>query len=165
MTGFATRAVISLPSEEEILITREFAAPPHLLYRAYTTPELVARWWCGQRGTVTVCEIDLRPGGSWRYVLRAHGGFDVGFHGVYEEIVPDERIVSTEVFEAMPEAEAHSTVVFRAAPDGHHTVLSILVRHASRENRDVHLRAGMEEGMNEAFDLLETVAGGSAVAR
>lgn len=71
------RASVSLPSDDQILITRSFDAPKHLVYRAWTTPELVQRWWCGQRGVVTCCEIDLRVGGRWRYVLRANAGFDV----------------------------------------------------------------------------------------
>ena len=160
MTVVDKRATISLPSDEEILITREFDVPKRLLYRAYTTPELVRRWWCGQRGEVTVCEIDLRPGGAWRYVLRANGGFDVGFHGIYKDIVPDEKIVSTEVFEGMPDAQAVSTVRFITSPDGRHTSLSILVQHTSRANRDIHLQSGMEEGLNEALDLLEELSAG-----
>lgn len=159
------RATVSLPSDDQLLITRRFDAPRHLVYRAYTTPELVRRWWCGQRGVVTTCEIDLRVGGTWRYVLRAHGGFDVAFHGVYREVVPDERLVSTEVYEAMPDNEAVSTVRFAEVEGegGGGTLLTILVQHASRALRDLHLSSGMEEGMNEALDLLEELAAGSAV--
>lgn len=150
------RATITLPGDEQILITREFDAPKHLVYRAYTTPELVRRWWCGQRGEVTVCEIDLRPGGNWRYVLRANAGFDVAFHGTYQEIVPNERIVSTEVFEPMPDAAALNTVAF-SETDGR-TTLTILVEHKSQQFRDIQLQSGMEDGMNESFDLLEQLA-------
>src|ERR1700730_4729693 len=99
------KATVTLPTEEQILITREFDAPKHLVYKAWTTPELVKRWWSGQRGAVTIAEIDLRVGGKWRYVWVANGGFEVGFHGEYREIVANERIVSTEVFE-MPGAPA-----------------------------------------------------------
>jgi uncharacterized protein YndB with AHSA1/START domain len=150
------KATITLPSDHEILITREFDAPRRLVYRAYTTPELVRRWWCGQRGQVTTCDIDLQVGGSWRYVLRANGGFDVAFHGIYKEIVPEQRIVSTEVFEGMPEAEALNTTSFEEV--GGCTTLSILVRHSSPAFRDAHLESGMEGGLNEALDLLEQVA-------
>ena len=70
-------AVVTLPTDTEILITREFDAPKHLVYKAYTTPDLVRRWWAGKRGEVTSCEIDLRVGGKWRYVMNAQGGFEV----------------------------------------------------------------------------------------
>src|SRR5215212_327857 len=96
-------AKVTLPTDEQILITREFDAPRHLVYKAYTTPELVRRWWSGRRGAVTSAEIDLRVGGAWRYVMVASGGFKVAFHGEYREIVPNERIVNTEVFEGAPE--------------------------------------------------------------
>ena len=97
-------AKVTLPTDEQILITREFDAPKHLVYKAWTTPELVKRWWNAKRGEMTVAEIDLRVGGTWRYVMVADGGFEVGFHGEYREIVPNERIVSTEVYEGMPDA-------------------------------------------------------------
>src|ERR1700752_5396990 len=92
-------ATVTLPTDEQILITREFDAPKHLVYKAWTTPELVKRWWSGQRGKMTLAEIDLRVGGMWRYVMVANGGFEVAFHGEFREIVPNERIVTTEVFE------------------------------------------------------------------
>jgi uncharacterized protein YndB with AHSA1/START domain len=98
-------ATVTLPTDEQILITREFDAPTHLVYKAWTTPELVKRWWSGHRGEMTIAEIDLRVGGAWRYVMVAKGGFEVAFHGEYREIVPNERIVTTEVYE-MPDAEA-----------------------------------------------------------
>ncbi|MDX6254796.1 MAG: hypothetical protein QOJ11_1130, partial [Frankiales bacterium] len=89
------RAVVTLPTDTQILITRSFEAPKHLVYKAWTTPELIKRWWSGERGEVTLADVDLRVGGSWRYVMIAHGEFEVAFHGMYKEIVPNERIVST----------------------------------------------------------------------
>ena len=118
-------AVVTLPTDTQIQITREFDAPRHLVYRAYTTPELIRRWWSGERGEVTSADVDLRPGGTWRYVMIANGGFEVAFHGEYQEIVPDERIVSTEVFEGMPDAAALTTTTF-TEKDGR-TTLSMLV--------------------------------------
>jgi uncharacterized protein YndB with AHSA1/START domain len=150
------RATVTLPTDEQILITREFNAPKHLVYKAYTTPELVKRWWHANRGEVTLVEIDLRVGGKWRYVMAACGGPEVGFHGEYREIVPNERIVSTEVFEGMPDAEALDTVTFSEA-DGR-TTLTILVEHARKEHRDAHINSGMEDGLQDALDLLEGVA-------
>ena len=96
-------ATVTLPTDEQILITREFDAPRHLVFKAWTTPALVERWWHANRGEVTIVEIDLRVGGRWRYAMVTDGGFEVAFHGEYHEIVPDERIVSTEVYEGIPE--------------------------------------------------------------
>jgi uncharacterized protein YndB with AHSA1/START domain len=155
MTGSGT-ATVTLPTDEQILITREFDAPRHLVYRAWTTPELVKRWWSGGHGEVTIAEIDLRVGGMWRYVMIANEGFEVGFHGEYREIVPDERIVSTEVYEGMPEGEALNTITF-TEEDGR-TSMSILVQHSCKEHRDAHINSGMEAGMQKAMDLLEQVA-------
>ena len=149
-------ATVTLPTDEQILITREFDAPKHLVYRAWTTPELVRRWWTAKRGQMKLAEIDLRVGGTWRYVMVAKGGFEVGFHGEYREIVPNERIVSTEVYEGMPDAQALDTVTFTEV-DGR-TILTILVQHASKRDRDAHIESGMEDGMQDAMDLLEQVA-------
>jgi uncharacterized protein YndB with AHSA1/START domain len=152
-------ATVTLPSDEQILITREFAAPKHLVYRAWTTAELVERWWSGQRGHVTSAEIDLRVGGTWRYVMVANEGFEVGFHGEYRELVPNERIVSTEVFEGMPDAEAHAALTTLTLTEVNgRTTLTILVQHTSTEDRDAHINSGMEGGMQEAMDRLEQVA-------
>ncbi len=148
-------ATVQLPSDTEILITREFAAPRHLVYRAWTTPELVKRWWSGHRGDVTSVEIDLRAGGAWRYVMRTREGFDVAFHGEYREIVPDERIVRTEVFEGMPDAQAVTTVTF--SETGGRTTLAILVRYDNPQARDRHSNY-MADGLQEAMDLLERTA-------
>jgi uncharacterized protein YndB with AHSA1/START domain len=150
-------ATVTLPTDEQILITREFDAPKDLVYKAYTTPELVRRWWSAKRGTMTIAEIDLRVGGAWRYVMATDdGGFEVAFHGEYREIVPNERIVSTEVYEGMPDAQALDTVTFTEL-DGR-TTLTILVQHASKANRDAHIDSGMEDGLQDALDLLDGVA-------
>ncbi|MEA2466921.1 MAG: hypothetical protein QOJ57_1047 [Thermoleophilaceae bacterium] len=151
------RATVTLPTDEQILITREFDAPKHLVYEAWTTPELVRRWWSGRRGEMTVAEIDLRVGGMWRYVMVAQGGFEVGFHGEFREIVLNERLVSTEVYEAIPDDYALNTLTLTEV-DGR-TTLTVLVEHTSKEARDGHINSGMEVGMQEAMDLLEQVAG------
>jgi uncharacterized protein YndB with AHSA1/START domain len=154
-------ARVTLPTDEQILITREFDAPKHLVYKAYTTPDLVKRWWSGQRGKMTSADIDLRVGGMWRYVMVANGGFEVAFHGEYREIVPNERIVTTEVYEGVPEGEQPegdvlNTVTF-TEEDGR-TTLTLLVDTPSREVRDAIIDSGMEAGMQEGMDLLEQVA-------
>ncbi len=158
MTAMASKgtATVTLPTDAQILITREFGAPKHLVYKAWTTPELVKRWWSADMGETTVAEIDLRVGGRWRYAMVADGGFEVGFHGEYREIVPNERIVSTEVYEGMPEGESLNTATFTEV--GGRTTLTILVQHQSREHRDAHLNSGMETGMQKALDFLEQVA-------
>src|ERR1035441_10852736 len=84
-------AVVSLPADTQILITREFNAPRHLVYQAWTTPELIKRWWSADRGEVTTAEVDLRAGGTWRYVMTANGGFEVAFHREYQEIRSEEH--------------------------------------------------------------------------
>jgi uncharacterized protein YndB with AHSA1/START domain len=152
-------AKVTLPTDEQILITREFDAPKHLVYEAWTTPELVRRWWSGKRGEVTSAEIDLRVGGRWRYVMIAHGGFEVAFHGEYRAIVPNERIVTTEVYEGAPEppeGDVVNTVTFSEA-DGR-TTLTLLVECPSKAVRDAIIDSGMEAGMQEGMDLLERVA-------
>src|SRR3954463_12045314 len=100
--GDGMTATVTLPTEEQILVTREFDAPRHLVYRAWTTPELVARWWTAKRGAAKEMEIDLRVGGRWRYAMETHEGEVVAFHGTYREIVPEERLVTTEVYEGAP---------------------------------------------------------------
>jgi uncharacterized protein YndB with AHSA1/START domain len=148
-----------LPTDEQILITREFDAPRRLVYKAWTTPELVRRWWHAKRGEMTICEIDLRVGGTWRYVMIADGGFEVGFHGEYREIVPNERLVSTEVYEGIPDAEEQAAVDTMTLTEANgRTTLTILVEHPTKEGRDAHINSGMEDGMQDAMDLLEEVA-------
>lgn len=155
------KATVTLPTEDQILIVREFNAPKELVYEAWTTPELVHRWWSGQRGRVTSAEIDLRVGGRWRYVMvidcgTEWDGTEVAFHGDFKEIVPNERIVSTEVFEDVPDAAALNTLTLTETDDG--SRLEILVQHENREHRDAHINSGMEGGMQESMDLLEEVA-------
>jgi uncharacterized protein YndB with AHSA1/START domain len=151
------KAVVTLPADDQILITREFDAPAALVWRALTEPDLVKRWWSGERGEVTSAEIDLRIGGTWRYVMVAgSNGMEVGFHGEYQELVEARRIVSTEVFEGMPDASSLNTTTL--VEDGGRTTLRTLVVHSCPEHRDGHINSGMEGGMQEAFDRLEAVA-------
>lgn len=154
-------AKVTLPTPTQILITRDFAAPKQLVYKAWTTPELVSRWWCGQRGRMTVTEIDLRVGGKWRYVMIAHGKFEVGFHGEYREIVPNQRIVSTEVYEQAGAQDPDASPVVNTITFKEHagvTTLTLLTDCPSQEVRDIIINSGMEGGMQEAMDLLEQVA-------
>ena len=149
-------AVVTLPSDTQVLITRDFNAPRHLVYKAYTTPELVRRWWAGRRGQMTVAEIDLRVGGTWRFVMTSSEGMEIAFHGTYREFVADERLVHTEVFEAMPDGEVLNTITFAEA-DGR-TTMTVVVDCGTQEIRDGMMASGMEVGMQEAYDLIEQIA-------
>ena len=153
------RATVTLPTDEQILITRDFDAPKELVYKAWTTPELVRRWWHANRGEMKAAEIDLRPGGTWRYVMVTPDGFEVGFHGEYREIVPNERLVSTESYEGVPDADANATLntATFAEADGR-TTLTILVQAPSKATRDAIIDSGMEDGLQDALDLLERTA-------
>lgn len=151
----AKSATVTLPSDLEILITREFDAPKHLVWKAWTTPELVMRWWSGRRGQMASADIDLRVGGRWRYVMNASGGFEVAFHGEYREIVPGERLVTTEIYEGAPEVgEPPLNVVTFTERDGRTTV-ELLVQCPTKELRDVIVDSGMEKGLQEQMEVLE----------
>src|SRR5437868_1328619 len=103
-------AKVTLPADTQILITREFDAPRRLVWRTYTEPDLIRRWWAGDKGTVTSAEVDLRVGGRWRYVMAANAGFEVAFHGEFREVAAPERLVNTEAFEGIPDPDANAAL-------------------------------------------------------
>ena len=112
-------ATVSLPSDLEIVIQRVFDAPAAVVFEVWTSPEYVRRWWSGEDAQLVVCDIDLRVGGSWRYVTRDGDGIELGWHGTYRAIEPPRRLVSTEVFEDYPEGEALDTLARQLRdPDG-----------------------------------------------
>jgi uncharacterized protein YndB with AHSA1/START domain len=152
-------AVVTLPTDRQILITRDFNAPKHLVYKAYTTPELIKRWWSGNRGTVTTAEIDPRVGGKWRNSMTAQDGSEVAFHGEIREIIPTERLVWTEIYEGVPNGEASAAIVTHtfAEKEGR-TTLTMLMELPNQEVRDMIIQTGMEGGLQEALDHLEQVA-------
>jgi uncharacterized protein YndB with AHSA1/START domain len=151
------KAKVTLPTNEQILITREFDAPKHLVFRAWTTPALVKKWWSGLRGEMQVVDIDLRVGGKWRYVMLAHGKHEVAFNGEFREIVTNERIVTTEIYEGAPlpppGQEPLNIVTFNEV--GGRTQLHLLVQCPNQEIRDLIANSGMEAGMQEQMDVLE----------
>src|SRR5260221_2722087 len=149
-------AVVTLPTNTQILITRAFDAAKDLGYRAWTTPEPLKRWVSAKRGTVTTAGVDLRVGGQWRWVMKTDRGFDGAFHGEYRELVPNERIVHTEIFEDAPEAGAVVTLSFTETNGI--TTVTLLLEHANEADREMHIRAGMEAGMQDAQDHLWRVA-------
>ena len=153
-------AVLTLPSDTEILIKREFDAPRNLVYKAWTTPELVKRWWNANRGSVTQADIDLRVGGKWRWVMITDRGAEVAFRGTYKEIVPNERLVYTEMYEAVQQSEDDEgtlNTMTLVEKDGR-TLVTTLTECYTREVRDMIIGSGMEGGMQDAYDLLEQVA-------
>lgn len=143
--------------EREIVMTREFDAPRHLVYEALTTPALIRRWLGVMEGwSMAVCDVDLRVGGSFRYQWRGPGGVTLGMRGVYREIVPDQRIVSTEVFdESWYPGEAVGTV--ELVERGGRTTLTTTVLYSSREARDAVLKSPMESGVAKGYDQLDAV--------
>ena len=151
-------AVVTLPNDLEIHITRTFAAPKDLVFKAWTTPDLVRRWWGLESSPLVVCDIDLRPGGDWRYVTRDADGTELGWHGTYQEVNAPDRLVSTEVFEGYPDGEALNTLTL--TEEGGETVLTVVVRHSSKENRDGHIASGMEGGMQHTLDRLDALLDG-----
>jgi uncharacterized protein YndB with AHSA1/START domain len=152
-------ATVTLPADTQILVTREFDAPRRLVWRASTEPELIKRWWAGQKGTVTSVEVDLRVGGRWRYVMVANGGFEVAFHGEYREIVPPERLVNTEAYEGIPDPDGNASVVTMTLVEkDDRTFMEVLIETRNKEGRDAIIDSGMEGGMQEAYDALEQVA-------
>lgn len=152
-------AKVTLPADNQIQITRTFEAPRHLVWRTITEPDLIKRWWAGDRGTVTSVDVDLRVGGAWRYVMTAGPGFEVAFHGEYREITAPERLVNTEAFEGIPDADAHAALctLTLSEKDGR-TYSEVLVEHVSQADRDMHINSGMEGGMQESYDKLEQIA-------
>ena len=153
-------AVITLPSDTEILITRSFDAPAELVFDAMTTPELVKRWWGYETSEWLVCEIDLRVGGRWRFVTREpEPDMEVGFHGEYREIAAPHRLVTTEVFEGAPAPDPYPddptiNVVTLHEQDGV-TTLSVLVQTPGQEIRDAIIGSGMGGGLQISYNRLE----------
>jgi len=150
---------ITLPSDREIAMTRSFDAPRQMVFDAWTKPELVKRWLGAMEGwTMPVCEIDLRVGGTYRYLWRKDGQ-EMGMGGVFREIVKPERIVATEKFDdAWYEGDAFSSVTF--TEKGGRTTLVQVVTYASKEVRDAVLQTPMETGVAASYDKLEEVLAG-----
>jgi uncharacterized protein YndB with AHSA1/START domain len=142
------------PSDREITLTRLFDAPPRLLFEAMTRPEHVRRWWgcLDDRYSVHICDIDLRPGGAWRFVGRGPQG-EFGFRGVYREIAAPARLVYTEIYEPFPEVE--SLVTTTLTEERGKTRLTITALYPTVEVRDMVLGTGMERGAGISYDRLE----------
>lgn len=157
-------AEVSLPSDTEILITRVFDAPADLVFEVWTTPEHVRRWWCEAPWVITVCDIDLRPGGNWRYLMHNEDGFEVGFHGTFHEVEAPRRLVNTEIFEGVP-GEDGALVTTRFAETDGVTTVTLLSLHGDKAERDMVIESGMEGGMQLCYDRVEDMVTAMAAAR
>jgi uncharacterized protein YndB with AHSA1/START domain len=147
----------SIPSDREIVLTRLFDASRRLVFEAMTRPEHVRRWWgiLDDEHSVPVCEIDLRPGGKWRFVGRGPKGDYPAFYGVYREIAPPDRLVYTEFFEPFPDVESVITTIF--TEEGGKTRMTVTCSYPSTEVRDMVLSTGMSKGAAASYDRLEEV--------
>ncbi len=145
-------SIVAEPGQPTIVMTRLFAAPRRLVFEAWTKPEHVVHWWGPYGTSLSVCEIDFRPGGKYRFVLRGQDGNEYGFGGEYREIVPPERLVSTFRFDGAPEGEALVTLVL--VEEGGQTRYTETVVHKTVAHRDAHLASGMEEGAGQTLDRL-----------
>ena len=144
---------LTMPSERELVITHEFNAPRQLVYEALTQPEHVKNWYGPRVMKMISCEIDLRVGGTWRFVVRAPEGSDHAFSGEYRELVPQERIVNTERYEPMAAHEYLATLTLEER-DGK-TFLKNVLSYQSQADRDGHTASGMEPGMRETYERLD----------
>lgn len=147
-------SVVADPASPTILITRLFDAPPHLVWRTLTEPELVKQWAAHCTMEWITCDLDVRPGGAWRELLRMNGQ-DHGFRGEYREVVPYERLIRTRIYDPYPDAEALETVTLTEVDA--QTKLQVTLRHKTMEARDHHLRAGMDEGVRVTHAQLEAL--------
>jgi uncharacterized protein YndB with AHSA1/START domain len=142
---------VTTPTDREIVMTRVFDAPRHLVFDAFTKPELLKRWFGPRGSSLVVCEVDLKVGGAFRFVLRSPDGKDMGMRGVYREVVPPERSVHMESFDDYP-GESQVTGIY--VEQGGKTTLTATVLYPSQEVRDAVIKSGMEHGAAESYDKL-----------
>ena len=148
----ATELVVATPTDRELVLTRTFKAPPALVFAALTTPDLLHRWYGPDGWTLTACEVDLRVGGKWRFVSKKPNGKQIGQFGVYREIAPDEKIVSTENWEDWDAGETLVTRTFAARDGG--TLYTETILFPSKEVRDTLLKQGLADGAAGSYDRL-----------
>lgn len=147
-------AKVTLPSDIEILITREFDAPAELVFDVWTTPEHVRNWWGWETDPMTVCEIDLRIGGGYRFVS-GEGEREVAFRGEFIEVERPHRLVSTEIYEPYPDNPGLNTLTLTES-DGV-TTMRLLSRYESKATRDAVIASGMESGLQHSLDRIDRV--------
>lgn len=146
---------VAVSGATDIVLTRAFAAPAHLVFAALTQPELLRRWHGARGWQLQVCEVDLRLGGAWQFVSRGPGGAEMDMHGTYQEIVEPTRLVHTEMHSDWPAGDALVTTVLEEAHG--RTTMTVTVRYAAPEIRDQVVRSPMQRGVGEAYDCLADV--------
>ncbi|MBO0687057.1 MAG: SRPBCC family protein [Candidatus Dormibacteraeota bacterium] len=152
------KAVVTVePVRHDIVLTRVFDAPRELVFKTYTDPELIPRWWGPRNLTTKVERMDVRPGGGWRFVQRDSEGHEFAFHGVYHEVSPPDRIVDTFEFEGMPGHVALETTTLEDL--GGKTRLTTITVFQTIEDRNGMVASGMEQGASESMDRLEELLG------
>ncbi len=145
---------VTTPTDREIVLTRVFDAPRRMVFDAWTKPALLERWFGARGWNLVVCEVDLRVGGTWRFVARGPDGMDMGHGGVYRVIQPPERLVYTELFDDQS-YPGESLITHVLVEQNGKTTLTSTVLHASREGRDIVLSYPMERGVAEGYDRLD----------
>jgi len=151
----AREVTLTLPSACELAMTRAFSAPALVLFEVWTKPEHVRKWYGVRSTTVTVCEIELRVGGAWRWVVTTPNGMEIAFSGEFLEIDPPHRLQRTERFEAVPGADSVVTLTFDEK-DGQ-TMLTTHMLFPNRQQRDLCLKSGMELGVKECYDNIDSI--------
>jgi uncharacterized protein YndB with AHSA1/START domain len=151
-------AKFTMPSDREVVMTKVFDAPRELVWKAYTDPKLIPRWWGPRYLTTTIDKMDVRPGGAWRFVSRGPDGSEFAFHGVYREIVKPNRLSWTFEFEGMPGHISVDTVTFEEL-DGR-TKVTVTSLFESKADRDGMVASGMESGATESTERLAELLGG-----
>ena len=149
----SSRLEVTLPSDTEIRMTRWFDAPAALVFEAHTNPEHLRQWWGQRSTTLSVCDVDLRVGGAWRFVCREESGVEYGFRGQYTAIVPPSTLACTFEFEGMPGHVCLQTLTLEEREG--RTLLTETSVFDSKEDRDGMIASGMESGANETMDRLE----------
>jgi uncharacterized protein YndB with AHSA1/START domain len=145
---------LTLPSDHEIRMTRTFDAPRELVWTATTRPEHLKRWWGCDQFELTVCDIDLRVGGGYRYVMRGADGSEHRFKGVYREVIRPQRLVHTQIYDIEPYADREAVATITFDDDHGRTRYTSTLAHTSREDRDAHIASGVEAGAIASLDRL-----------
>ena len=148
-------AEVTLPEDTQIMVTRMFDAPADLVFEVWTTPEHVRNWWGYERDPMTVCEIDLRVGGKWRYVAVNDDYGEIDFYGEYLEIERPNRLVTTEIFAPYPDAPSVNTLTLEE--EGGITTMTILTEYETQKSRDAVIASGMEHGLQHSLDRADKV--------